>query len=340
MEKDNEQTKTQMIQPAVSVLIPVYNAEKYIAECLNSLLNQSMPNWQAICVDDGSTDNSLHILQQYHNRDNRIEVVHLAQNQGLAHARNQALQRAKGKYISFLDSDDWFATDALQQAVDMFESYPKTDSVLFDCVYVYPDVEKSFLMPQFDVMTGYEAFEKSLTWQIHGVYIVRADIHFKYPYDESARTYSDENTTRLHYIASREVRKCSGIYYYRQHSASVTHVVGAQRFDYAIANQSMKQMLLDINAPKHIVDEYENLRWINIIGLLRYIFINGKQLSGDDIKHGYDILHHAWMSVETDRLFAKNKWKLGYMPMKWSWKAFLLQTRTYFILRAIKEKIF
>lgn len=328
------------MQPIVTILIAVYNAEQYLSQCLDSLIAQSMTQWQAICIDDASTDSSLQILQQYQQKDSRIEIVSLTENHGQAYARNQGLKKAYGEYICFLDSDDWFAKDALQQAVDTFEKYPLADSVLFDCRYVYLDRIEAYPMPQFNMMTGCEAFEKSLTWQIHGVYIVRASIHHKYPYDETARTYSDDNTTRLHYLASREVRTCKGVYYYRQHGQSVTHKPGPQQFDYILANQSMKQTLIDINAKKHILDIYENARWINIIGLLSFIYQNKKILSTADISYGLNILHTAWLSIETDRLYPRNKWKLGYMPMKWSWKLFLLQTNLYFMLRSVKEAIF
>ena len=102
-----------MTNPKVSVIIPVFNAEKYICECLNSLLNQSISDLEIICVDDGSTDKSLSILKKYAAIDNRIVVKH-QENQGAGAARNLGLQVAKGEYLSFLDSDDFFNTNMLE----------------------------------------------------------------------------------------------------------------------------------------------------------------------------------------------------------------------------------
>ncbi len=90
----------------VSVIIPVYNVEKYIRQCLDSVVNQTLPDIEIICVDDGSTDMSLEILHEYAKRDNRIKVLEQS-NQGASEARNKGMAIAKGEYIGFVDSDDW-----------------------------------------------------------------------------------------------------------------------------------------------------------------------------------------------------------------------------------------
>ena len=96
------------MQPKVSVIIPVYNVEKYLRECLDSVVNQTLKDIEIICVDDGSTDNSLNILKEYAQKDDRINIL-TQKNQGSASARNTALSLAKGKYIGFIDSDDYIS---------------------------------------------------------------------------------------------------------------------------------------------------------------------------------------------------------------------------------------
>ena len=90
-----ENTKTiisnTMTTPKVTVLVAVYNAEKYIRKCLDSLIEQTLTDIQVVCIDDASTDNSLSILNEYAGKDNRIEVIALTENHGQAHARNQGL---------------------------------------------------------------------------------------------------------------------------------------------------------------------------------------------------------------------------------------------------------
>lgn len=97
-----------------SVIVPVYNVEKYLADCLESILSQTYSNFEVICVEDCSEDNSLQILENYVEKDNRIKSVRNKQNGGLSFSRNQGIKNAKGDYIVFVDSDDMLVEDALQ----------------------------------------------------------------------------------------------------------------------------------------------------------------------------------------------------------------------------------
>lgn len=94
----------------VSVIVPVYNVEKYLKRCLNSLINQTLSDIDIICINDGSKDSSLQILEQYAQKDSRI-VIYNQENSGLSVARNTGLEHASGEYIGFVDSDDWVDLD-------------------------------------------------------------------------------------------------------------------------------------------------------------------------------------------------------------------------------------
>lgn len=319
-----------------SLLVAVYNAEKYLSTCLDSLLNQTLANIQIICIDDASTDNSWNILQQYAERDAHIELIRLDTNMGQSHARNQGLQCAKGKYIGFVDSDDWLSPDCLQLAFETFELYPQTGCVLLNTQFYYQDGStKPYPMKAFTVMSGEEAFVKSLTWEIHGVYVVRADIHLRYPYDESARSYSDDNTTRLHYLASEEVRCCEGIYYYRQHASSVSHHISFRRFDYLVANQNMKRQLVELNVADSVLSLYENRRWLNIIHVYQFWFNHHSDLSDNESNKGLNMIKEAWRSVEIERLTPRNRFKFGYIPFRPLWWLFRIEENLYFWLKSM-----
>ncbi len=99
-----------MYKDLISVIIPVYNVEEYINECVDSVINQTYKNLEIILVDDGSTDNSSKICDEYAKLDKRIKSIH-QQNQGAAEARNNGLKVSKGKYIAFIDSDDYVSND-------------------------------------------------------------------------------------------------------------------------------------------------------------------------------------------------------------------------------------
>lgn len=324
----------------LSVLVAVYNTESYLRQCLDSLVHQTFRDLQIICVDDASTDGSLALLKAFQETDSRIEVVALHENGGAAHARNVALKRAKGDYICFVDSDDWLDSRALQQVVDTFAHHPLTDSVLFTCVMVREGHQKIYPVPGREKWTGKEAFVASLTWQIHGVYAVRAEIHHRYPYDESCRAYSDDNTTRLHYLASREVRSCGARYYYRQHPESVTHAVGIRRFDYLKANRSMKETLIRLRVSSDIIDLYENVMWLNVVGLYGFYREHRQTLERQGVaRECLTEIRHSWAEIETPRLTFKNRWKFGYLPFHPFWNFFRLEETCYFGMKRLLKKL-
>lgn len=107
------------IKPIVSVVIPVYNVEKYLAKCIESVQNQTLENIEIVLVDDGSTDKSGAICDEYALKDERIVVIH-QRNGGLAHARNTGIELARGEYIGFIDSDDWIDITMYEELVNEF----------------------------------------------------------------------------------------------------------------------------------------------------------------------------------------------------------------------------
>ena len=324
----------------VTILVAVYNAEKYLRQCLDSLMRQTLKEIQVICIDDASTDNSLSIIQEYVKQDSRFECIQLTENQGQAHARNVGLRQAKGKYICFLDSDDRFSDDALQQAVDVFNAHEQTDCVLFHVVNCDEQGNKisDYPMQPFERLSGTDAFEQSLTWKIHGIYMVRANIHQQFPYDESCKTYSDDNTTRIHYFKSREVRCCSGIYEYRHHEESVTHRIDVSRFNYLRANESMKRQLFELGASDRVLNMYEDVRWLVVIDTYMFYFNHRRQLPHTDRKYGLTEIKRVWSTIETSRLPLHHRLKWGYIPFKWSWTMFRIQEEIYFTLRKVMKK--
>ncbi|KZX14828.1 putative glycosyltransferase EpsH [Methanobrevibacter filiformis] len=117
------------LPPKISVIIPVYNAENYLNKCLDSVINQSLKNFEIICINDGSTDNSLKILKEYANKDKRIKIIN-QENKGAGAARNKGLNTAKGEYIEFVDSDDWLENNTLDYLYSLAKN-KNTDIIMF-----------------------------------------------------------------------------------------------------------------------------------------------------------------------------------------------------------------
>ena len=124
----------------ISVIVPVYNNEKYLDKCLSSLTKQTLKDIEIICVNDGSADSSPDILNEYKEKDNRVLVVS-QENQGAGASRNNGMDIAKGEYISFVDADDWLERNALKE---LYENATNNDSdmVLFNSVERLPDGER------------------------------------------------------------------------------------------------------------------------------------------------------------------------------------------------------
>ncbi|MGM9994047.1 MAG: glycosyltransferase family 2 protein [Candidatus Avigastranaerophilus sp.] len=118
-----------MKKPEISVIIPVYNVEKYLRQCLDSVLNQTFSNIEIICVNDGTKDNSGKILEEYKRKDSRIKIVN-KQNGGLSSARNAGMKIAEGEFISFIDSDDWVDCTMLEK---LYNSMVSLDTDISIC---------------------------------------------------------------------------------------------------------------------------------------------------------------------------------------------------------------
>ncbi len=116
----------------VSIIVPVYNVESYLAKCLDSCINQNFTDMEIVCVNDGSTDSSVEILQAYSKFDSRIKIIN-KKNGGLSSARNAGIAEAIGKYLMFVDSDDWISSDAVGKLYKNAEDN-NSDVVIFDYV--------------------------------------------------------------------------------------------------------------------------------------------------------------------------------------------------------------
>lgn len=122
-------------KPLVSIVIPVYNTEKFLPQCLNSVLMQTYTDIEVVCVNDGSLDKSGDILKDYESNDKRVKVVSI-ENRGLSGARNEGLNHCSGDYLLFVDSDDWIDNNTIEVALENAINY-KADIVLWNYVKEY-----------------------------------------------------------------------------------------------------------------------------------------------------------------------------------------------------------
>ena len=102
----------------ISIIVPIYNAEQYLSECIDSLVNQSFEDIEIILINDGSTDNSSKICKEYEEKDKRINYIEI-KNSGVSHARNVGVENANGKWITFIDADDWVSVDYCEKLISL-----------------------------------------------------------------------------------------------------------------------------------------------------------------------------------------------------------------------------
>ncbi|MBO5289018.1 MAG: glycosyltransferase family 2 protein [Spirochaetales bacterium] len=150
----------------ISIIIPVYNAEEYLYECLDSLINQTMKNTEIICIDDGSTDNSYEILSEYAAKDNRFIILQ-QENKGAGAARNKGMEIAKGEFLAFLDADDFFEHDMLEITLNKIEK-TQADFVIFNSNQ-FDDKTKQFVDSDWFVIYDFFPNEETFNYsQISG----------------------------------------------------------------------------------------------------------------------------------------------------------------------------
>lgn len=143
------------MEARISIIIPVYNVELYLSQCIDSCLKQIYSNLEIILVNDGSTDSSPFICDQYKNRDSRVKVIH-KKNEGLSSARNAGIEASNGDYICFLDSDDWMNHNAINDALDLSLKY-NSDIVFWSFLKEYTDKTENYqVLP---INKEYDLFE-------------------------------------------------------------------------------------------------------------------------------------------------------------------------------------
>ena len=156
----------------VSIIIPVYNVEKYLAKCLDSVINQTYNDLEIICVNDGSTDNSLQILEEYAKNDNRIKIIN-RQNGGLSAARNSGLDIATGEYCYFIDSDDWIELDTIEK-LSVIAKTNNVDTVIHSAINIAEDGSCA------EIADECNSWFKSYSQPI-GIYNVPIELNIKIP---------------------------------------------------------------------------------------------------------------------------------------------------------------
>lgn len=316
---------------SVSIIMAVYNTAPYLDKCLQSIITQTYLDWELICVDDGSTDNSFSILSAYKDKDNRIKVIQIPHCGVHAKVMNIAMQYVTGDYVYSIDSDDYMSADLLSKLYNKIIQ-EKADLALPDMIRV--DKEGNILSQlkgccgKYDVvLTGKEALVYSLNWQIHSLGLWKSDIFRDITADEEG--FSLEYTSRERFLQCNRIVFDDACYYYVQHSNSITQRIGPRKFYYVMLDVKVLELLKRNNFPVELLLNYNMQCMGRLMSKLIDYFVLKNQLTKEEQAVSYNYLKTAYRYQLTDTsLYYNTIRKLSFkkrMIMKVaSWSVFVL----------------
>ncbi|WP_434565300.1 glycosyltransferase [Thermoanaerobacterium thermosaccharolyticum] len=265
----------------ISIIIPVYNVEKYLKYCLDSVISQKFEGqYEIICVNDGSMDSSLEILKEYKKNNSKINVIN-QENRGLSAARNAGIRNAKGKYIMFVDSDDSLKNSDVLTLLYNEAEKENLDIVVADFEYDFDDKNKNYRKKRNEciknkVMTGRDFYDlgiktksiMSVVWNklYRRDFIIKNNLFFI-----EGILYEDmEFTPKAYYLAERVKYIDKVIYMYRQREGSIMSNKNIDRInDYFIIADSINEFNKKFNS--YTLLQAELYIYVIVIRKLKYI---------------------------------------------------------------------
>ncbi|HEM2786480.1 TPA: glycosyltransferase family 2 protein [Streptococcus suis] len=222
-----------MNKPLISIIVPVYNVETYLDQCIHSVLNQTYSNWELLLINDGSTDSSGSMCDDYARRDDRIRVIH-KNNGGLSDARNAGIDNCTGEYITFLDSDDGIRGDFLEECVTTANQHDV--DIVIGHFFIWDENNQTFLYfvdqaqkDTTEVISAQEALNRQVVWKnlntapfvVAWGKLFRASLFntVRFP---KGKVFEDEYTIHKTLLESNTVALINKEFYmYRRHGNSI-----------------------------------------------------------------------------------------------------------------------
>ena len=254
----------------ISIVVPIYNVEKYLKQCIESIINQTYKNIEILLVNDGSTDNCAQICDEYAQIDERIKVIH-KKNGGLSDARNSGINIAKGKYIAFIDSDDYVSEEYIEK---LYNAISENNVRIAQCNFVKvtddnTEIEKIGYAEKNKIKSGYEMvkelytghWENILAW--NKLYDIGLFKNVRYPF---GKIHEDEFTTyKILYEIQNVAIVEDCLYKYRQNDNSITgQNFKKKRLDVIIAYEERMEFF-----EKNDEEELYQLSLISYLGTIR-----------------------------------------------------------------------
>ena len=299
----------------VSVVVPVYNVEKYLSKCLTSLVNQTLQDIEIIVINDGSTDGCLDIINDYKKRyPKKLKVIN-NKNHGIGFSRNCGIKKARGKYITFIDSDDYISESALEEAFNYIEE-KCADVVVWDYYEVdeNSNVVRKVEIPSFDDVNLVE--KKDLLFSINPApwnKLYRTELFNDIRFPDDKTKYEDLMTIPKVLLKAFKVVKLNNYYnYYMVRNSGETNSNDERVFD-------ILKVLNDINNYMKEIDEFDDfyleIEYLNIrhvmFQVVRQRSGNDKELSKEFVIKAYDFLDNNFHNWKNNIYYKKYERKIN-----------------------------
>lgn len=246
-----------MKQPLISVIIPVYGVEKYISQCLESVINQTYNNLEIIVINDGTKDRSAEIAKEYAAKDSRIKVYDF-KNGGLSVARNRGLEIATGEYISYLDSDDWLDTKMYET---LLETAMKNEADMVKCGIIETNgaSEEKITFSDVKIINNeqHKAFEnyfKGILWTLAWNGLYKKELAKKVKFPDNVVHEDNYSSGMFLYLAKKVIAMPFCLNYYRVNDAGISKGGVKKPLDKILAIIKLKQDLLKLGFADKKID--------------------------------------------------------------------------------------
>lgn len=322
-----------MDKDKVSIIVPVYNVEKYIEKCLKSLISQSYKNIEIILIDDGSKDNSGKICDEYKRKDSRIKVVH-KENAGVSEARNSGLQEATGEYICFVDADDFVMNDYIEY---MYELIVNNSSDIAICTKMFSNFdEKQTSYEVIETLNGENTIIRILNYRIPiGVYskIFKKDLindnkirFFKDIYMGEGFNFNVSCFQR----AKKVMISNHKVYYYRRdNNTSATTKFSIKKCENSLYAMEVMNDNLIIRTER-VINSLEYAIWRTYSDAFDYMCLgNGKKDNLDKFKEYKNYIKNNYKTYKKVDISKKDKFRAILMGIFPGIIPFLLKCRRF-----------
>jgi len=235
----------------ISIFMPVYNGSKYLYKSIFSIINQTFKDFELVCVDDSSTDNSYEILKEFAAKDSRVRIFQKPNGGMVPKSWNFVLPLLKGESIAYMSQDDLMSEDNLEQLYNR-QQETGADAILPDMVYYFEDNANNKILSAINgdrdiILTNREAVILSLNWQIHGFALWKSKLFDNIHFDEDSFN-SDELQTRKLLFKCNKIAFCKGTFYYRQDNVNaITKTFGIKNYSLLLTQFRVCKFLADNN---------------------------------------------------------------------------------------------